>query len=104
MSPFTASTADDEAVLRAVVMRLLNVGARGKEDARWLVSILPPDLLRFFRLAISAAIREKAGNPVKARKIFLSLGQTAKVIFGPEYASTKKKLDTESRAAVRKTD
>jgi hypothetical protein len=28
----------------------------------------------------------------------------AKVVFGPEYASTKKKLDAESRAAVRKTD
>ena len=104
MSPFTTSTANDEAVLRTIVLRLLNVGARAKEDARGLVSILPPDLLGFFRSEISIAIREKAGDPVKARKVFLSLGQTAKVIFGPEYATTKKKLDAESRDAVRKTD
>jgi hypothetical protein len=90
--------------LRAIVLRLVNAGARAKEDARWRVSVLPPDLLRFFRSEITVAIREKAGDPVKARKIFLSLGQTAKVIFGPQYASEKKKLDTESRAAVRKTD
>lgn len=71
------------------------------EDARWLVGILPADLLGFFRGEVAAAIREKAGDPVKARKILHSLGKTARVIFGPEYALTKKALDAESRATVR---
>jgi len=31
-------------------------------------------------------IREKAGDPVKARKIFLSMGKTARIIFGDSYA------------------
>lgn len=66
---------------------------------------MPVEKRAAFWDAVRSAINDKAaGNPVKARKIFLSLGQTAKVIFGPEYASTKKKLDAESRVAVRKTD
>ena len=42
--------------------------------------------LAFYMVQFPGWVREKA------RKIFLSFGQTAKVIFGPEYASTKKKL------------
>ena len=101
MSPFTASTANDEAILRAVVMRLLNTGARAKEDAAWLVGILPADLLGFFRSEINAAIREKAGEPIKARKIFLSLGKTARIVFGSDYSRIKQEFDRASRAATK---
>jgi len=97
----TATTITDASVLQAIISHLLNFGARAAEDARWLVSILPDDLLGFFRSEVMKAIREKAGNDaVKTRKIFLSLGKTAKVIFGPEYAATKGKLDSASKQAV----
>ena len=101
MSPFTASTANDEAILRAVVTRLLNAGERAKDDARWLVSLLSSDLLDFFRAEISVAIREKAGDPVKARKIFLSLGKTARIVFGPDYSRVKQEFDRASKAAAK---
>ena len=97
----TESTANDEAMLRAVVLRLLNGGARVTEDARWLVGILPADLLGFLRSEVCAAIRQKASDPTKARKIFLSLGKTGRVLFGAEYAATKQTLDAESRAVAR---
>lgn len=103
MSPLTASTGNDEAILRAVVMRVLNGGAKVKEDAAWLVGILPADLLGFFRLEVTAAIREKAANAVKARKIFLSLGKTARIVFGPDYSRVKQEFDRASKAAVQKT-
>jgi hypothetical protein len=101
LSPFTASTANDEAILRVVVMRLLNVGARAKGDTRWLVSALPADLLGFFRSEVSNAIREKAADPVKARKIFLSLGKTARIVFGPDYSRVKQEFDRASKAAAK---
>jgi hypothetical protein len=106
----TDSTANDEAVLRAVVLRLLNGGSRVTEDASWLVSFLPADLLAFFRAEVLAGLERKAArndgtvDRVKARKMFYALSRTAKVIFGSEYAGTKKQLDDESRAAVRETD
>jgi hypothetical protein len=97
----TASTANDEAVLRAVVVRLLSGGSRVTEDARWLVSILPADLLGFFRAEASAAIRGKAGDPVKARKILYALGDTARNIFGDTYAEVKQDYDRASKDAAR---
>ncbi|MGA2857576.1 MAG: hypothetical protein ABSE40_11945 [Candidatus Sulfotelmatobacter sp.] len=100
MSVSTPKT--DGEVVREIVLHLLNSGAKGHEDASWLAEVLAEDaeLLAFFRAEVSTAIREKAGDPVKARKIFLSMGKTARAIFGPEYASTKKNLDAESRAAA----
>ena len=66
-----------------------------------MVSILPTDLLDFFRSEISAAIREKAGEPIKARKIFLSLGKTDRIVFGSDYSRIKQEFDRASRAAVK---
>jgi hypothetical protein len=106
----TESAANDEAILRAVVLRLLNGGSRVTEDARWVVSILPADLLTFFRAEVLAELERKATltdgtvDRVKVRKMFYALSETAKLTFGPEYANTKARLDAESRAAVRKTD
>ena len=106
----TESAANDEAVLRAVVMRLLNGGSRVTEDASWLVSFLPADLLAFFRAEVLAELEKKATrtdgtvDSVKLRKLFYTLSKTSKVIFGPQWAGTKKKIDADSRAAVRKTD
>ena len=104
LEPTLAQSANDEPILRTVVLRLLNGGSRVEEDARWLVGILPADLLVFFRSEVSAAVREKAGDPKKARKIFLALGKTARAIYGTEFSRVKKTLDEESRAAVRKTE
>ncbi len=94
----SASTVTEETVFRAIISHFLSLGAKASEDARWLVSILPADVLPFFRAEVCNAITAKAGNPVKARKIFLSMGKTARAIFGPEYARTKKMLDAQSRA------
>jgi hypothetical protein len=105
----TESAANDEAVSRAIVLRLLNGGSRVTEDARWVVNILPEDLQSFFRCEVLAELERKAARTdgtvdrVKLRKLFYALSQTSKAIFGPEYSSTKKKLDAELRAAVRKT-
>lgn len=87
--------------LQAIITSLLNRGANAHEDASFLVSILSDeaDLLAFFRAEFLAAIREKAGNPTKARKIFLSLGKTSRQIFGPEFARVRADLDKESKAA-----
>jgi hypothetical protein len=106
----TASTANDEAILRAVVLRLLNGGSRVTEDARWIVNILPADLQAFFRAEVLAELERKATRTdgtvdrVKLRKLFYGLSKTSKVIFGPQFASTKKRLDAESRAAARKPE
>jgi hypothetical protein len=97
----TESTANDEAVLRAIVLRLLNGGSRVQEDASWLVSFLPVDLLNFFRSEFGDAIRQKAGDPVKARKIFLSMGKTAKIVFGSDYWRVKQEFDRASKAAAK---
>jgi hypothetical protein len=100
----TVNNRTEEDVLRTIIAHLLNAGAKAADDARWLVRILPADLLGFFRAEVTAAVREKAGDPAKARKIFLALGKTARAIYGPEFASVKKTLDTQSRASVGKTD
>lgn len=97
----TTSAENDEAILRAVVRRLLSGGSRVAEDARWLVSILPVELQSFFRSEINVSIREKAADPVKARKIFLSMGKTARIIFGDSYAQVKREYDRASRDAVK---
>ena len=91
------ATPTDESVLRAIIGHFLNLGAKAAEDARWLVSILPADLQAFFRVEVIAAIKEKAGNPAKARKIFLSLGKTARAIFGDTYAQVKRDYDRASK-------
>jgi len=98
-----AVLANDETILKTIVSHFLNFGARAESDARWLCNILPADLLGFLRAEVSKAIGDKAGDPVKARKIFLSMGKTAKTIFGPEYPSTKRAFDNEARAVVRQT-
>ena len=75
----TESAANDEAILRAVVLRLLNGGSRVTEDARWVVSILPADLLTFFRAEVLAELERKATltdgtvDRVKVRKMFYAL-------------------------------
>lgn len=86
-----------------LVARLLNGGSRLADDAQRVMDTMPAERREAFRDAVRSAINDKAaGDPVKARKIFLSLGKTARAIFGLEYASTKKRLDAESRAAVGK--
>jgi hypothetical protein len=105
-----ASTADDEAILRAIIVHLLNGGSRVTDDARWLVNVLPADLQKFFRAEVLAELERKATrhdgtvDKVKTRKLFYALSKTAKVIFGPQFESTKARLDAESRDAARKTD
>jgi len=76
------------------------VGRRHGSAECW-GEILPPDLLDFFRSEIGAAIRKKAGDPVKARKIFLSLGKTARIVFGPDYSRVKQEFDRASKAAAK---
>jgi len=64
---------------------------------------LPDVLLTFLRAEVIDAIQQQAGDAVKDRKLFLSIGKTGTVTFGPEYAQ-KKKLDAELKAALRKAD
>jgi hypothetical protein len=71
---------------------------------------LPADLQAFFRAEVLTELERKATRDdgtvdrVKLRKLFYALSETSEVIFGPQFASTKAKLDAESRAAVRKAD
>ena len=89
----TAPIANEEALLQRVISHFLNFGARASDDARWFVSVLPGDLQAFFRSEFLQAIRAKSGDDAaKARKFFLSLGQTARAIFASEYSRTKKQL------------
>ena len=99
MSKPVSPTNDDD-VLWAIIRHFLNFDARASNDARWFVGILPADLQAFFRDEFMEAIKLKAGNDAtKTRKLFLSLGKTARFIFGDEYQTTKHRLDAESKAA-----
>jgi hypothetical protein len=98
VSAFRTEPDPNESVLQAIIVHLVNAGAKAEEDARWIVRILPCDLQPFFRAEVLAAIRAKASDPKKARKIFLSLGKTARAIFGHDFALVKKQLNAESRA------
>jgi len=104
MSAITPKT--EEEFLQAIITSVLSRGAKAHEDAAFLVGILADDaaLLSFFRDAVRTAINEKAGNPVKARKIFRSLNKTARAIFGDDYSKISKEFDRASRAAVQKAE
>jgi hypothetical protein len=96
----TLPEVNEQKVLESIVAHFLKFGARASEDSKWFVGILPTDLQAFFRAEFLKALRDKAGDPVKARKLFLSLGTTGKAIFGDDYKRTRRVMDAESKAAL----
>lgn len=105
-----------EQILNQIVRHFLS--PKGTEvDAAWFMGTLAsdPDLIKFFRAEVLAALDRKTTrdgqvDAIKRRKIFYALGGAGRVIFGDTYDETKRRLDTASkaaqtsRAAVRKAD
>lgn len=94
----STATVDEDAILQRIISHFLTY-RQAESDARWFLSILPEDLQGFFQSEVLSAIQAKAGDPAKARKLFLSMGKTSRAIFGPEFARVKKTLDSELRAS-----
>lgn len=81
-----------------VVLRLLNGGARLADDAERVMQTFTADQAESFRDAFRAAINDKAaGDPIKARKIFLAVGDTARKVFGNSYAQMRREFDRASK-------
>jgi len=60
---------------------------------------LAADQRNDFRDAVRVAINQRASNDAgKARKIFYSLGDTGRYIFGDTYPQVKKDFDRASKA------
>jgi hypothetical protein len=81
------------------------LGAHGRHDVLRQIELLSDEQLHTLRADILGGIRTKAArpdgtdDPVKARKIFLSLGDAGKEIWGSAYAATKREFDRASKAA-----
>jgi hypothetical protein len=85
------------------------LSAHGRLDVSGRLELLSDEQLQTLRADILEGVRAKAArpdgsdDPVKARKIFLSLGDAGKEIWGSAYAATKRRFDNESKGAVPKT-
>jgi len=81
------------------------LGAHGRPDALRQIEMLSDEQLHTLQADILEGIRVKAArpdgsyDPVKARKIFLSLGDAGKEIWGRDYTSKKREFDRASKAA-----
>ncbi len=85
-----------------VIFRLINGGARLSDDAERTMDSIPVESRPAFRDAVRDAINDKAaGDPTKARKLFYSLSDTARNIFGDTYDQVRKDFDKASRATLK---
>lgn len=85
-----------------IVLRLVNGGAKVSDDAEQVMDSMPAQSRPAFRDAIRAAVADKAaGDPIKARKIFYALGETARYIFGDTYDQVRKDFDKTSKSALK---
>jgi len=81
------------------------LSAHGREDVSRRLEPLSDEQLQTLQADILEGIRAKAArpdgsyDPVKARKIFLSLGDAGKEIWGSDYTTKKREFDRASKAA-----
>jgi hypothetical protein len=84
----------------------LILSAHGRQDVSRRLELLSNDQLRVLQVDILEGIRAKSArpdgsyDPVKARKIFLSLGDSGKEIWGSDYRATKRQFDQASKASI----
>jgi len=85
-----------------VVSRFVNGGSRLAYDAGQTMDLMDPTARPAFRDAVKSAIDDKAkGDSVKARKLFYSMSDTARNIFGDTYDQVRKDFDKASRATLK---
>src|SRR5262245_16219097 len=76
------------------VKHLVAGGSRVATEAADFMQTMPEEKRQSFRDRFLAAIQEKAaGNPVKARKLLLAAGDTARAVLGETFGSIKKQFD-----------